>query len=98
MILVRNVFQLQFGRAKEARELLIEGVKFAERDAQGSARVLTDVTGPFYTLVLEITHRSLTDYEASMTKMAGNPEWSAWYRKFAGLVVSGSREIYSIVQ
>ncbi len=98
MILIRNVFQLQFGRAKEARELLSEGVKFAERDAHGAARVLTDVTGPFYTLVLEITHKSLADYEASMTKMAGSPEWSAWYRKFASLVVSGGREIYTIVQ
>ena len=98
MIVIRNVFQLQFGRAKEALELLKEGAMFANNEADGEVRILTDVTGPFYTLVLEISHQNLAAYEAAMKKMSESKEWGAWYRKFAPLVVSGHREIFTVVQ
>ena len=98
MILVRNVFQLQFGQAKKAVELLKEGVKFAEKEADGPARILTDLTGPFYTLVLAISHQNLAAYEAAMKRMSESKEWGAWYRNFSPLVVSGHREIFSVVQ
>jgi hypothetical protein len=57
MIVVRNVFQLKFGKAKEAVALLKEGLAIQKKALSGvefSTRVLTDVTGPFYTLVLEL--------------------------------------------
>jgi hypothetical protein len=98
MIVIRNVFQLQFGRAKEALELLKEGAKFADKEASSPARVLTDLTGPFYTLVLEISHQNLAAYEAAMKRMSESKEWGAWYRNFSPLVVSGHREIFTVVQ
>ena len=58
MIVVRNVFQLKFGKAKEAVALLKEGLaiqKKALADVDLSTRLLTDVTGPNYRLVLELT-------------------------------------------
>jgi hypothetical protein len=96
-ILVRNVLQLQFGRAKEALELLKEGLKFAEKEASGSARVLTDLTGPFYTLVLEISYQNRAAYEAAMKRMSESKKWGTGCRNFNPLVVSGHREIFTVV-
>ena len=52
MIVVRNVFQLKFGKAREALAVMKEGIAIQKRlAAEGSARLLTDVTGRHYTLV-----------------------------------------------
>ncbi len=100
MILVRNVFRLKFGKAREAVELWKEGRTFMEKQKFGTAptRLLTDLAGGnFYTLILENTFDSLTDYEQSEARVLKNDEWKKWYQKFVLLVESGHREIYSIV-
>ena len=66
MIVVRNVFQLKFGKAREAVALVKEGLAIQKKAVTGldfSTRLLTDVTGPFYTLVLELTVPSLSTFE-----------------------------------
>ena len=58
MIVIRNVFRLKFGKAREAVALFKEGIAIQKRVGAGmdfSTRLLTDVTGPFYTVVLEIS-------------------------------------------
>jgi hypothetical protein len=50
MIVIRNVFQLKFGKAREAIALMKEGREIEKRVMSGleySSRILTDVTGPF---------------------------------------------------
>ena len=61
MIVVRNVFQLKFGKAKEAVAAWKDGMALARKQgfAAKSMRVLTDLVGPFYTLVFETTFDSL---------------------------------------
>lgn len=54
MILVRNVFQLKFGKAREAAALIKENEALIKRHGGAPTRFLTDLTGPFYTLVMEI--------------------------------------------
>ena len=98
MIVVRNVFRLKFGRAKEAIELWKEGLALAKRAGfTAKSRVLTDVVGQFYTLVFENTFESLSDFENSSKKIMSNSEWQAWYQKVQGLIESGHREILNIV-
>jgi hypothetical protein len=60
-------------------------------------RLLTDVTGPFYTLVLELTVPGLAAFEATAPKVFGDAEFRANYEKMAPLVKSGRREIFTIV-
>ena len=96
MILVRNIFQIKFGRMKEARELWKEGLKLT--NPSNHARLLTDLTGPFYTLVLETTHKDLSALEADMRAEMGQAAFGAWYQKFIPLVESGSREMFTIVE
>jgi hypothetical protein len=98
MIVVRNVFQLKFGRAKEAIEQFKEGLALAKRlGFNAKSRVLTDIVGQFYTLVFENTFESLSDFESGSKKIMSSSEWQAWYQKVSGLMESGHREIYNVV-
>lgn len=96
MILVRDVFQLKFGKAKEAKALWKEGAKISKKYG-GPSRAMTDAVGPFYTFVFESTFKDLSAYERALKKVLGSKEWSRWYRKFTPLVESGYREIYTIL-
>ena len=101
MIVVRNVFQLKFGKAREAVALMKESLAIQKRALSGvefSTRVLTDVTGPFYTLVLELTMPNLSAFETNAPKLFADKEWQASYEKMAALVDSGHREIFTIVE
>src|SRR5512142_1114479 len=98
MVIVRNVFQLKFGKAREAIALAKENVSMASKSGMepGRMRLLTDVVGRFYTLVLEITFNSLADLEGQRDMMNGD-EWRRWYEKFSALVESGYREVFQVV-
>ena len=99
MMVVRNVFRLKFGKAKEAVALLKEGLAIQKRAGMEiNQRILTDVVGTFYTLVLEFTVADLGAWQANMAKMVGDKDWQAIYQKFSALVDSGSREIFTIVE
>ena len=101
MIIVRNVFQLKFGKAKEAVALMKEALAIQKRALAGvdlSTRVLTDVTGPFYTLVLELTAQNLAAFESYTPRLFGDKDWQANYQKMTPLVESGHREVFTIVE
>src|SRR3954463_11094504 len=101
MIVVRQVFQLKWGKAKEAIGLMKEAQAIQKRVLTGvdfSIRVLTDVTGPFYTLVMEITVPNLATFEMHTPRLFADKEAQANMQKMAELVESGSREIFSIVE
>ena len=101
MILVRNIFQLKFGQAREALATWKEGQAIAARlgASQPGWRILTDLAGPeFYTLVLEGTYASLAEFEAQSQRMMADPAWRAWYPKVAAVSTGGHREIFNIVE
>jgi hypothetical protein len=62
-----------------------------------TARLLTDVTGPFYTLVLEFEFENLAEMENASREMMKQPGWQESYQKFSTAVDSGRREIFTIV-
>jgi hypothetical protein len=98
MILVRNVFRLKFGKAKDALALWREGRQIAERTGAGdNMRAMTDLVGPFYTLVMEEQYPSLAEMEREMQSEMGAEEWKGWYQKFVPLCESGYREIFTLV-
>ena len=100
MIVVRNVFRLKFGQAREAIAAWKEGIAIAERaGARAQYRLLTDLAGPdFYTLVLEGTYQSLADFEQSARALMASREWQAWYPQVKALSEGGYREILNIVE
>lgn len=101
MIVIRNVFRLKFGKAREAVALFKESDAIQKRVGAGAdfqVRLLTDVTGAFYTVVMEITAPSLAAFEAGAPQLMGNKDWQANYQKITALVESGYREVFSVVQ
>ena len=98
MIVIRNVFRLKFGKAREAVALLKESVTIQKRvGANFAARILTDVTGQFYTVVLELTVANLSTFETEAPRVMADSDFQANYQKLVPLVESGSREIFTIV-
>jgi hypothetical protein len=99
MIVIRNVFRLKFGKAREAVALLKEGVAIQKKaGSEFPTRILTDLTGQFYTVVLELTAPSLSTFEAEAPRIMGDKDFQANYQKFAPLVESGYREIFTLVE
>src|SRR5678815_4107144 len=98
MVVIRNVFRLKFGKAREAVGLFKEGVAIQKRVGAGlefSTRLLTDVTGPFYTVVLEITVPNLAAFEGAAPSLMADKDWQANYQKICLLVESGYRDIFT---
>jgi NIPSNAP len=100
MILVRDVFRLKFGKAREAQAAFKDVGDAGNRAGfrSDSFRVLVDLVGPYYTLVLETTYGNLAEYEQMSSSALANQEWRSAYQKFTPHVESGYREIFTIVQ
>jgi hypothetical protein len=98
MILVRDVFQLKLGKAKEAKALWKEAEALAKKYGHPQGRALTDLTGPFYTFVVETPYKNLADWENSMSDPRGVEEWGKWYERFAPLLAGGHREMFTVVE
>jgi hypothetical protein len=97
MILVRDVFRLKFGKARDALAVWKEMADVGRRTGSMPApRILTDLVGPYYTLVMETTVKDLPAWEADLKKTMGDSAMHALYQKFTPLVDSGYREIFTI--
>ena len=98
MILVRDVFRLQFGKARDGLAAWKEMAAHAKIAGWpgGVPRVLTDLVGPYYTLVMESTAKDLQTWESDMRAGMADPAWRTLYGKFTPLVESGYREIFTI--
>lgn len=97
MIVVRDVFQLKFGKAKEALSLMKPLVKKMNDDGLGKFRLLTDLVGNYYTLVIEGTYGSMEEYQ-KMHEQKNDDSWNEAYPKFVELVINGYRDIWTVVE
>ncbi len=98
MILVRQVFQIKFGQMDQILEKL-RGIA-AEAEPEGSrtgvTRVLTDISGPNFTLVFEWKAESLDAYWESLQSAFEDPVLGAQMAAIAPHMESGYREFYTI--
>jgi hypothetical protein len=97
MILVREIFQVKYGKMKDAKGLMKQMIGLMPAPSGGPTRLLTDLVGPYYTLVMEMTYKDLAAFETSMSAEMSNPAFGALYQKFVPLIDSGRREIFTIV-
>ena len=94
MILVRTVFQAKFGRTGELAAQFVRSITNFPEIA--NARVLTDLSGPFGTVILEYAAESLDDVFRSRLEMFADPEFAERNAAIAGLIKSGRNEYYTI--
>ena len=93
MYIVREIFHLQFGRFREAKTLIDEGMQKHLLLQPSGSRILTDFTGEGYRLIIELPYATLADYETDLKKELGGTGWKDWYEKFKALIRYSEREI-----
>lgn len=98
MIVVRDVFRLKFGKAKDVKALMQQFKKLMDPEQAKSNRILFDLVGPSYTMVLEFSYKNLTDFEASLSQTMNKKEWGEWYQQFIPLIESSYREIFTMLE
>jgi len=93
MILVRDVFQAKYGKGSDLAAHFKEAKDWSLPYAP---RVLTDASGPFFTVVTEIEFESLAAFEQKSGEIFSAPEFGEWFARMTQLVESGRREFYNI--
>lgn len=98
MIVVRDIFFLKFGKARDAKALLAEFNQILQKYDNTPRRFLTDFTGESYRLILESSFSDLSSYEKTLQSHFGREEWRKWYEKFVPIVNRSEREILTLVE
>ena len=98
MILVRFVFQVRWGRAQEVINHTDRIAPIMRRIYGPSvrARVLTDLSGPFNTVVQEIEVESLAEWERIRGRLFADPEFQEFQASMDLPYESGRTEFYTI--
>jgi hypothetical protein len=99
MLLVRQIFQAKYGRGDELVALFKElNQRIAEEgNVTVRFRILTDASGPFFTVVTESDVESFAVWETQFQETMSRPWMGDWFNRMMPLVESGSREFYHIV-
>lgn len=98
MILVRQVLQARFGRGGELAALGVEVQTkvIAELGEHRRWRILTDLSGPFDTVVLEIAVENLAEWEQLRPRLFGADAFRAAFAQMQELTASGQSQLYTI--
>ena len=98
MILVRFVCQAKFGKAGE----VVTGFKQSAEIARTlvgphvRGRILTDLSGPFDTVIQELEMESLAEWERLRGVMFSNPQFQEAEASLPDVIESGQTEFYTI--
>ena len=93
MIVVRETFVAKPGMASKLARM----VKDAVGSGPDRVRVLTDLVGPFNTVVLETEVDSMASFEKRMREYGTNQEIRNKMAGYTDLYSEGRREIYQVV-
>jgi hypothetical protein len=98
MILVRDVFHAKYGRGDELVALFKEAfAQMPDAMQTGSSRLMTDLSGPYFTIVTEYEVESLAAWERQFAAMMAQPDPGGFAARMNALVESGRREFYTLV-
>ena len=97
MIIERTEFKIKFGKMKEALAIWKEIFEqFKDAKDKPKVRILTDLTGPSYTLILEMSLRSFQDIGFKNYQWMTNEKAVELYKQVVPLCESASRTLYTI--
>lgn len=96
MIVVRNVFQAKYGKGDELVQLIKESQAIWPNEFK--YRIMTDLSGQFFTVVTETDYESFSDFEDNARKLFSDDRFAAWFERMMPLVESGRREFYNLVE
>lgn len=97
MIISRTAFNLHFGQAKPAIAIWKEVMDVAKTSPEAPhMRLLTDMSGPNYTLVTELHLRSFMDYGTTNHVWMSNQRIRELYPKFIPLCASSTTDLFHV--
>jgi hypothetical protein len=98
MIQSRTTYQLKFGKIDQAVSLFKRLPKFAAtpEGMQVHYHLLTDISGPMYTLVEELTVPRLEDWEKGRNAVFNHPDFRDWFGAFEQVVEAGHHDLYTV--
>jgi hypothetical protein len=99
MVVVRLVFQTKYGKAQEVVDQFKRDAAIMRRafGKERRARLYTDLSGPFHTVVQEIEVESLAEWEQMRAKMFTNPEFQEAQSSMTEMPFeSGRTEYYTL--
>jgi hypothetical protein len=99
MLVARQVFQGKYGQG-DALIALFKELNTRLQEAGDDAprfRILTDASGPFFTVVTEVEVESFAAWEGRFSASMAQPWMGEWFSRMQPLVESGSREFYHLV-
>ena len=94
MLIVREIFVAKPGMASKLARQWSEAL----RGSPDRVRVLTDLVGPFNTVVLETEIESLTAFEKRMREYQSDQQIRNKMAGYTDLYTEGRREIYQVVE
>ena len=99
MIVARQVFQAKYGKGDDVVAICKEFAQRIQADEPSlRVRVLTDVSGPFFTVVTELEVESLAAWEHMFSREMSQPWMGPLFGRMPDLVESGHREFYRVVE
>ena len=100
MLVVRQTFQAKYGRGDELVAILRDFNKRMQEEGGRVPRfrILTDASGPFFNVVTEIETENFADWESGFSETMNRPWMGEWFGKMMGLVESGRRDFYNLVE
>ncbi len=98
MILVRDVFHCKFGMGDQVVAVM---KKVSDRNAGPdgpvkSARIMTDISGRFFSVVSELEMESVEAHQAMLHAAFENPDFAQDFAPMSEAIESGHREYYTI--
>jgi hypothetical protein len=94
MYVIRETFTAKPGMASKLARLFTEVMAM---QGEMKTRVLTDLVGPFNTVVMETEVEDLREFDQRMKDHSSRPDIGERMKGYTDLYVSGSREIYQVV-
>lgn len=92
MLIIREIFTAKPGNASKLAKL------FKKAFGGGSkVRIMTDMVGPYNTVVAEIEVESLEEFESGRLEPEMDPETQKEMSKYTEMYLTGRREIYRLV-
>lgn len=96
MMIERNEFRIRFGKMKEAKAIWLEICQSLKPDKDIKIRMLTDLTGPSYTLIVESELRDFIHIGLHAYKWMTNSHITELYQQFIEICESSERILYHV--
>lgn len=97
MIVVRHTQQAKYGMGDQVLTLLKETFDLVRQDPRvKGVRIVTDLSGPAFTVEVELHVESLAVYEQVQRELLAGAAFNSWFVRLAPLVDHGHLQFFTL--